>query len=80
MGRMENPEDTAGALSTPHDVERHLIVEKISKENLSLGARIFDLSGTLDLYKSDWKVVSHAFDIQEDGSAILTCLLERERT
>ena len=80
MGRMENPEDAAGALSTPHDVERHLIVEKIPKENLSLGARIFDLSGTLDLYKSDWKVVSHAFDIQEDGSALLTCLLERERT
>ena len=77
---MENPEDVAGATSKPREVERHLIVENIPKESLLLGARIFDLSGTLSLYKSDWKVVSHAFDIQEDGSALLTCVLERERT
>lgn len=76
---MVNSEDVSGTSPTPRDVERHLIVEQISKENLLLGTCVLDLSRTLSLYKSDWKVVSHAFDIQADGSALLTCLLERER-
>ena len=76
---MANRQDVAGSSSTLREVERHLIVEQIPKENLFL-ASIFDLSGTLSEYKGDWQVVSHAFDIQEDGSALLTCILERERT
>jgi hypothetical protein len=75
---MVNPEDAAEASSTPRDIERHLLVEWIPKENLSLGICVFDLTRTLSEYKSDWRVVSHAFEIQEDGSALLTCLLERE--
>ena len=77
---MANPEDVAEGSWTPCEVERHLIVEWIPKEHLSLGTCVFDLSRTLSLYKSDWKVVSHAFDVQGDGSALLTCILERERT
>jgi hypothetical protein len=73
------PEDSTEASATPRDVERHLVVEWIPKENLLLGARVFDLQGTLSGYKSDWKVVSHAFDIQEDGSALFTCILEKAR-
>jgi len=74
------PEGMAGASLAPRDVERNLIVERIPKENLSLAAGVFDLKGTLTQYKSDWRVVSHTFAIQEDGSALLTCLLEREIT
>jgi hypothetical protein len=73
-----NPEDMLEASSTPRKVERHLVIEWILKEHLSLGARVFDLQGTLSEYKSDWELVSHAFDVQEDGSARLTCILERE--
>ena len=76
---MAKTEDVAGEPWAPRDVERHLIVEWIPKENLSLGTCVFDLGGTLSLYKNDWKVVSHAFDIQEDGGALLTCILEREQ-
>jgi hypothetical protein len=79
IGCVVKPEDSTEASATPRDVERHLVVEWIPKENLLLGARVFDLQGTLSGYKSDWKVVSHAFDIQEDGSALLTCILEKAR-
>ncbi len=74
-----NPEDTLEASSTPRDLERHLVMEWVPKEHLLLDARVFDLQGTLSEYKSDWTLVSHAFDFQEDGSALLTCILERER-
>lgn len=60
------PEDSTEASATPRDVERHLIVERIPKENLLLGATVFDLQGTLSGYK--------------DGSALLTCILEKEKT
>lgn len=75
---MTNLEDAAEA-SLPGDVERHLVVEWIPKENLSLGTCVFDLTGTLSLYKSDWRVTSYTFNIQEDGAALLTCFLEREK-
>ncbi len=76
---MANPESAVGPSPIPLDVERNLIVEEIPRENLLLAAGVFDLKGTLAQYKSDWRIVSHTFDIREDGSALLTCLLERER-
>ena len=74
------PEDSTEASATTHNVERHLVMERIPKENFLLGATVFDLQGTLSSYKSDWRIVSHAFDLQEDGSALLTCILEKEKT
>ena len=47
---------------------------------LSLGVRVFALKGTLSQYKSDWKLVSHAFDSQGDGSGLLTSIVVKERT
>jgi hypothetical protein len=77
---MVEPEDAAAVSPTPHGVERNLIVQQIPRESLSMAAGAFDLSGALAHYKSDWRVVSHTFVLQEDGSALLTCILERKRT
>ena len=79
MRWMIDPEDMGGESSIPRDVERNLVVQEISKETISLAAGMFDLSGTLAHYQSDWRIVSHTFDLLEDGSALLTCILERER-
>jgi hypothetical protein len=74
----DKPKDMLEAASTLREVERHLVLEWIPKEHLLLGVCLFDLKGTLSEYKSDWKLVSHAFDLQEDGSALLSCIFERE--
>jgi hypothetical protein len=73
-----NPEDASEAYSTPANLERHLVMEWIPREHLVTGIRVFDLQGTVSEYKSDWTLVSHAFDVQEDGPALLTCIFERE--
>ncbi len=73
-----NPEDAPETYSTPKNLERHLVMEWIPKEHLVSGARVLDLKGTVSEYTSDWTLVSHAFDVQEDGSALLTCIFERE--
>lgn len=73
-----NPEDAPEAFSTPANLERHLVMEWILREHLVSGVRVFDLQGTVSEYMSDWTLVSHAFDVQEDGSALLTCIFERE--
>lgn len=73
-----NPEDAPEAFSTPANLERHLVMEWIPREHLVSGVRVFDLQGTVSEYMSDWTLVSHAFDVQEDGSALLTCIFERE--
>ncbi len=41
---MVNSEDVSGTSPTPRDVERHLIVEQIPKEDLLLGTCVLDLS------------------------------------
>ena len=75
-----SPEDASEAYSTPANLERHLVMEWIPKEHLVSGMRVFDLRGTVSEYTSDWTLVSHAFDVREVGSALLTCVFERERT
>jgi hypothetical protein len=65
--------------SGPQETERHLVLEWIPRESLLLGTSVFDLKGTLSEYDSNWKVVSHTFNIQEDGSGLLTCILEGVR-
>jgi hypothetical protein len=74
-----NAEGWTEESSAPQEAERHLVLEWISKESLWLGTSVFDLKGILSEYDSDWKVVSHTFNIQEDGSGLLTCILERVR-
>jgi len=79
MAKPEDADDLAS--SPPRELERNLVVQQIPKEDLSLAAAgMFDISGALAYYKSDWRIVSHNFTLQEDGSALLTCILERERT
>ena len=73
-----SPEDASEAYSTPANLERHLVMERIPREHLIAGVRVFDLQGTVSEYTSDWTLMSHAFDFQEDGSALLTCIFERE--
>jgi hypothetical protein len=73
-----NPEHAPEAFSTPANLERHLVMEWILREHLVSGVRVFDLQCTVSEYTSDWTLVSHAFDFQEDGSALLTCIFERE--
>lgn len=79
------PEDMSGGIPQPQMVERKLVVQKIERHMLapalaSEGAVEFDLEGDASHYQSGWRMVSHTFAIQEDGSGILSYILERSPT
>lgn len=67
------------------DVERTLIVERISREKLAAtlageGASVFDFGGAQSGYspKDGWLLLGHTFAVQEDGTGVFTLLFERE--
>lgn len=67
------------------DVERSLAVERVPKEKLAAtmageGTSVFGLSEAQVLYaKADgWSLVSHTFDMQADGSTVLSLMFERK--
>lgn len=81
QGRIR-PEDIARSTSTPRPVERVLIVERISGQKLAAvmageGAGVFSLGGVSEQYQSDWNMVSHTFQVQDNDTAVITYLLER---
>jgi hypothetical protein len=64
----------------PNERERHLVVASIPAQSLApvlAGERLgqFPLVGPLAHY-AEWDVVSHTFEVVDDGSAILTAVLE----
>jgi hypothetical protein len=68
-----------GAVSK--ELERHLVVEVIPAEMLApvlTGERAggqFPLGSALAQY-NDWTLVSHTFEVQDDGTAIFTAIFE----
>lgn len=67
------------------DVERALAVERIPKDKLAAtlageGTSIFELSEAQVLYEKagGWSLVSHTFEMQADGSAVLSLMFERK--
>ena len=67
------------------EVERALAVERVPKGKLAAtlageGTAVFELSEAQVLYaKADgWSLVSHTFEMQADGSAVLSLMFERK--
>jgi hypothetical protein len=64
----------------PNERERHLVVATIPAQTIApvlAGERPgqFPLAGPLAHY-AEWELVSHTFEVSDDGSAILTAVLE----
>ena len=80
-GKRGNDADRVGRATK--ETERALAVEVISSQKLAAtlsgeGASYFAMGGGPPEYRrGGWKAVSHTFELQKDGSAILTYLLER---
>ena len=65
----------------PGERERHLVVAPIPAQTIApvlAGERPgqFPLAGSLAEY-SEWDLVSHSFEVCDDGKAILTAIFER---
>jgi hypothetical protein len=66
-----------------NDADRVLWVEALSREQLAPvlageGAGEFELGGAnLTFPLGEWTLASHTFDIQENGSAIISAIYER---
>ncbi len=67
------------------EVERALAMERVPKRKLAAtlageGTAVFELSEAQVLYaKADgWSLVSHTFEMQADGSAVLSLMFERK--
>lgn len=76
-------EDTSGSTMRPR-AGRVFIVEQVPKALLTPalageGAFTFELGRDAKevYYQSDWSMVSHTFTLLEDGSGLLTYILER---
>ena len=64
------------------ELVRHLVVELIPAEELAPvlageGSGSFPLEGQPEGY-GDWELVSHTFDLREDGSAIVALVFEQK--
>src|SRR5215207_1502482 len=64
----------------PRELERHLVVATIPAQTLApvlAGERPgqFPLTGPLAEY-GEWDLVSHSFEVRDDGTAILTAIFE----
>ena len=79
------PEDMSGGAGRPGAVQRRLLIRSIPREDLlllhqALGRDVhldLDLGDYIDQeYLNEWKVLSHTFSLQPEGSALLTFLLE----
>ena len=79
------PEDMSGGAGRPGAVQRRLLIRSIPREDLlllhqALGRDVhldLDLGDYIDQeYLNEWKVLSHTFSLQPEGSARLTLLLE----
>ncbi len=83
------PEDMSGGANRPGEaVQRRLLIRTIPSEAFSdvmllhqalgEGQHIdLDLGDYIDQeYLNDWKVLSHTFDLQPEGGALLTLLIE----
>jgi hypothetical protein len=66
------------------DVKRALIVSPIPKSGLAAslageGDAVFELGGSTTNYSSDegWYLVSHTFELLDDGSGLLSMIYEK---
>lgn len=64
-------------------VERKLVVELVPRQKLAAplageGSGVFDLGGDAPHYQSGWTMVSHTFTIQNDGSGVITYIMEKQ--
>jgi hypothetical protein len=65
----------------PRELERHLVVEPIPAELLACAlngeepARLPLDQGVIAEY-SDWDLISHTFNVREDGTAVLALIFE----
>jgi len=64
----------------PRELERHLVVASIPAQTLApvlAGERPgqFPLMGPMAEY-GEWDLVSHSFEVRDDGTAILTAIFE----
>ena len=65
----------------PRELERHLVVELIPAELLASAldgeepARFPLEQGVIAEY-SDWDLISHTFNVREDGTAVLALIFE----
>lgn len=79
-----DPESVARESMGSHDIDRVLVVERVPSENLERtraggSVDVVQLGGIVSQFKSDWRMVSHTFAMQDDGSALLTYLFEKEK-
>jgi hypothetical protein len=64
------------------ELVRHLVVELMPAQELAPvlageGSGSFPLEDALEGYE-DWDLVSHTFDLREDGGAIVTLIFEQK--
>jgi len=65
----------------PKELERHLVVEVIPAQTLA-SALSGDEPGRFPLDEGviaeygDWDLISHTFDVREDGAAVLAVIFE----
>lgn len=73
-------ESTSGSGPQPHKVGRKLVVQKIWRQRLASalvgeGSVEFDIGMDGPLYQSGWTMLSPTFQMQNDGSSVLTHIL-----
>lgn len=64
----------------PNDVERRLLTMYVEPEFLARTpgeGGILNLGKPFDQYQDDWVVVSHTLTLRDDGSGLMSVMLER---
>jgi hypothetical protein len=80
LSRGQVVETQGGTSAMPKELQRHLVVAPIPAQTLTpvLAGESpghFPLAGPFSEY-GEWDLVSHTFEVRDDGSAILTAVFE----